>query len=968
MHLLNFSPGLVAALRRIGFALFLLLALRGATAQTIPFTSGPIPLCATSTFTADVSGVGTLYPAGYDWWSPYLAQLEINITSDHPQTLQIQLTSPQGTTLLLAEYLGAGGQNYTNTVFGYFAWTPITTGTAPFTGTWMAQGGGLNAFDYENANGTWTITVTDTSCVNGGAGEGGTWTPGWFDGGGSGGFSFGFNTPPPCWGGIPDGSGYACDGAPVDILGYYTSTAPYNYYVSLNWSPVVDPSNVTEPGTYSIEAYDPWDGCVYMASFTVYAVTGSDLGDDVVLERCPDDPPENLMALFPSATAQIWTFNGGTLSDPEAQSASAPGVYQMITANGGLCNDTVLVTLTLGSAPDLGADGTMTTCAGAPADLTTTFNTAGLTTAWSFAGAPCAAPTAATVAGVYTLTATNAGGCSDVAEVTLVVELNLELGADQSIVMCSNTTADVTALYSTAGFATTWTLQGVTVPDPAAIADGGLYRLVVSSGANCSDTAWVNVDEQPAPAIGDDATATICPGGTADLTASLALAGCTTQWSLAGAPVPDATALSTPGVYTVIATATNGCSDVADVSLIVAAEPVLGADQSITACDNVTTDLTALFNTIGYTTSWTLNGAAVPEPTATITAGTYALSATNASGCSNTVSVQLQTIAAPVLSADQTLNTCADAPVDLTALYTTNGLPSLWTLNGSPVVDATAANATGLYRLVVSSTSGCSDTALVDLLVSPVPDLGADLSLERCPWQTVDLSALFPVAGLTVSYTLNGVPVLDPTAVADTGTFVVTVGDDIGCSDYAQVHVSEQYCACMADFGTDLHCLQEPARFEVLADSVLLSAYWDFHGAATNSHLVDPSVRFATDAPVRVTLDATLTCGTVRVERILEPVDCSAQCSLWVPAAFTPDDDGLNDAWRWSSACAVSDFSVVVFDRWGERVFASTDPSELWDGTFQGATIPTGVYAYRMSYRLPYQERADVSGSVTLVR
>ncbi|MBL7985573.1 MAG: gliding motility-associated C-terminal domain-containing protein, partial [Flavobacteriales bacterium] len=537
-----------------------------------------------------------------------------------------------------------------------------------------------------------------------------------------------------------------------------------------------------------------------------------------------------------------------------------------------------------------------------------------------------------------------------------------------SIVMCSNTTTDVTALYSTAGFATTWTLQGVTVPDPAAIADGGLYRVVVSSGANCSDTAWVNVDEQPAPAIGDDATATICPGATADLTASLALAGCTTQWSLAGAPVPDATALSTPGVYTVIATATNGCSDVADVSLIVAAEPVLGADQSITACDNTTTDLTALFNTNGCTTSWTLNGAAVPAPTATNTAGTYALSATNASGCSSTVSVQLQTIAAPVLAADQTLNTCADAPVDLTALYTTNGLTSLWTLNGSPVVDATAANATGLYRLVVSSTSGCSDTALVDLLVSPVPDLGADLSLERCPWQTVDLSALFPVAGLTVSYTLNGVPVLDPTAVADTGTFVVTVGDDIGCSDEAQVHVSEQYCACMADFGTDLHCLQEPARFEVLADSVLLSAYWDFHGAATNSHLVDPSVRFATDAPVRVTLDATLTCGTVRVERIFEPVDCSAQCSLWVPAAFTPDDDGLNDAWRWSSACAVSDFSVVVFDRWGERVFASTDPSELWDGTFQGATIPTGVYAYRMSYRLPYQERTDVSGSVTLVR
>lgn len=136
------------------------------TAQSVPFTSGPIPLCATSTFTADVSGIGMLMPPG-SFWSASLLGLTINITSDHPQTLQIQLTSPEGTTLLLSAFNGAGGQDYINTGFLYSGYPSITTGTAPFSGSWTAQGGPLSVFDGEFADGTWTITVTDTACAGG---------------------------------------------------------------------------------------------------------------------------------------------------------------------------------------------------------------------------------------------------------------------------------------------------------------------------------------------------------------------------------------------------------------------------------------------------------------------------------------------------------------------------------------------------------------------------------------------------------------------------------------------------------------------------------------------------------------------------------------------------------------------------------------------------------------------------------
>ena len=309
---------------RIALAALLVIGLGGrASAQVtvVPFTSGPIPLCDTSTFTANVTGIGPMYPPGTGWWGAFwMESLTINITSNHPQTLQISLTSPAGTTLLLSAFNGAGGQNYTNTTFSYWTWNPsITTGTAPFTGSWTAQGGPLSVFDYEDADGTWTITVIDTACANGGTGPGGIWTPGWFDGSsGSGGFAFGFDAgPPPCWGGIPSDQVHLCPGETFDLLDYYTSfQSQYSYTFQYNWSPVADPSAVSAVGSYQIEAIDPWDGCWYWASFDVYVEPQIALGPDLVVDQCSGTGPVDLASLFPlSGVWQTWSLNGVGISN-----------------------------------------------------------------------------------------------------------------------------------------------------------------------------------------------------------------------------------------------------------------------------------------------------------------------------------------------------------------------------------------------------------------------------------------------------------------------------------------------------------------------------------------------------------------------------------------------------------------------------------------------------------------------------
>lgn len=254
------------------------------------------------------------------------------------------------------------------------------------------------------------------------------------------------------------------------------------------------------------------------------------------------------------------------------------------------------------------------------------------------------------------------------------------------------------------------------------------------------------------------------------------------------------------------------------------------------------------------------------------------------------------------------------------------------------------------------------------LAVNPNPQLGDDQFFSLCPWQTVDLSTVFPVSGMTAIYLLDGQPVDDPYAVADIGTYGITVTDANGCMDEAMATVVEVECLCVADFDVDARCLQEPARFTLLADSVVVSAQWDFGAAASPSTEIDPMVRFAKEEEVRVMLQATLTCGVVVVERTVPIVDCSDSCKVWVPNAFTPNSDDRNDAWTWYGECVPEDFTMLIYDRWGGLVYSTTDPADGWDGSAGGRPAPDGVYAYRMGYRLTYQKHRWVSGYITLLR
>jgi len=95
--------------------------------------------------------------------------------------------------------------------------------------------------------------------------------------------------------------------------------------------------------------------------------------------------------------------------------------------------------------------------------------------------------------------------------------------------------------------------------------------------------------------------------------------------------------------------------------------------------------------------------------------------------------------------------------------------------------------------------------------------------------------------------------------------------------------------------------------------------------------------------------------------------DCEA--AVFIPNAFTPDGDGINDVLS-ISARNIASFSIEIFDRWGKRVFASKDPDMKWLGDVQedGYYAANGLYHYRYVVSLKNLDTFERSGYILLIR
>ncbi|MBL4704379.1 MAG: gliding motility-associated C-terminal domain-containing protein, partial [Flavobacteriales bacterium] len=91
---------------------------------------------------------------------------------------------------------------------------------------------------------------------------------------------------------------------------------------------------------------------------------------------------------------------------------------------------------------------------------------------------------------------------------------------------------------------------------------------------------------------------------------------------------------------------------------------------------------------------------------------------------------------------------------------------------------------------------------------------------------------------------------------------------------------------------------------------------------------------------------------------------------VFIPNAFSPDGDGLNDVFvPILSQPEISNYQFIIFDRWGQELFSSERMGEGWDGTQQGDALPIGVYVWMIRFRKDWNyEYKDLKGHVTIIR
>lgn len=331
--------------------------------------------------------------------------------------------------------------------------------------------------------------------------------------------------------------------------------------------------------------------------------------------------------------------------------------------------------------------------------------------------------------------------------------------------------------------------------------------------------------------------------------------------------------------------------------------------------------------------------------------GTYTDTLSALNGCDSIVSLNL-TITGAIITPPITTSACSTYTAPWGTIYTQSGT----------------------YTDTLTSVNGCDSIVSVNLTITGLPTVTASSLAASCglPDGTATASATGGAGNYSYSWS-NGVTGNSVTGLSS-GTYVVTATDQNGCFSSIQVTVLSNPPAALSITAND-SCLENNIPFSILTGATISSVTWNFgdtaSGANNTSASLQPTHLFSSTGSYNVTANILATCGSFEINYPLQIVRCDSvinDCALYVPNAFTPNDDGINDKFYPITSCALQQYELLIFDRWGEIIFKTSNQLDKWDGKAKSDECPDGVYVYLISYKLPSQPIKSVYGTIALLR
>jgi gliding motility-associated-like protein len=542
----------------------------------------------------------------------------------------------------------------------------------------------------------------------------------------------------------------------------------------------------------------------------------------------------------------------------------------------------------------------------------------------------------------------------------------------------------------------------------------GNYTLTLMEGVNCSTT--VNGDflitEPALITIPNVAVTDVTCNGLSDGELVITATGGTAPYQYSndgGLTFQNSNTFSVLGFgdYDIEVTDFNNCPVAGQTENISESAPLtvsLGTSDTTVCLGSSAGDVCATVSggDGNYTYDW--NGLVIPNnclPIITTTAGstTYSVVVTDGSGCvsNNNIAIdKIVTVLGPLALTATTVNPnlCLGDQASLFAeatLGSGNGGPYTFTWtndqNGNVLIGAnqivSPIDPTTTYTVTISD--GCtvpdvSTPVIVNVYNNPPMIITPNTSTNGCPPFEIEI-------GNAIDQSLIASQLWDfGNGNTSTDSSSTQLFEDEGCYDVSYSFVTNDLCVVdtvlaglicvnpnpIADFSfspdnPDLLNLEVQFTNESIG---ALAYLWDF-GTDDFSSEVSPIYFFpeygAEDWPVE--LKATNTFGCM--DSITKTVHITELQIYYIPNSFTPDGSGVNDKFRptFIPGFIPSDYSFIIFDRWGNQLFETNDIYSSWNAIYKGDIVKNGTYVWQISFLEKETDKRHLTmGHVTVLR
>jgi hypothetical protein len=495
-------------------------------------------------------------------------------------------------------------------------------------------------------------------------------------------------------------SAIVCNGDQVTLSG--------NGGLSYSWSggitngtPFVPPAT----GTYTVTGYGA-NGCSNMAT------VGITVDKPYIASFASPSPvvcQGNAVTL--NGTGGVSYTWSNSVADGVPFTPVSSGTYTVTGTDSLGCTNTNTIGVTVNPLPSITAavSPSGTVCSG----TSVTLNGYGAVNYSWTGGVTDGVPFSATFSSTYTVTGTDASGCSNTATIGITVNSLPVITIAGSTNLCEGSGTILTAL---GGNVYNWSNGGTHDSINIHPATTTTYSVMVTNTGNgCSDTASTTVTVNALPTITANASpsSNVCAGSPVTLFGSGANSY---SWN-GGVTNGVAFTPASSGTYTVTGTDSAGCKNTATIGIAVNSLPSISIFGNTNICNGSNTTLTAIgAGTYSWNTGGTHDTIVVQPPSNT----TYTVTGTNISnGCSNTATVTVNVNSLPIVTANAypSANICQGNDVTLSGNGAANYTWSGGVINGVPFVPASSST----YTVTGTDAIGCTNSSVITIGVNPLP-------------------------------------------------------------------------------------------------------------------------------------------------------------------------------------------------------------------------------------------------------